>query len=327
MAERFGVTTETVTPASFNDVIKVSGTIMPSTGRAGIIAAPTAGIITFSRGIERGSRVAAGTVIATVRSSDVSGGDPNMGAKAAYDAARRELDRLKPLYEDKLVTASEYNAAVRAYEEASAAYSAKASTGAVRSSISGVITSIDVAEGQYVQVGETVATVSSSDRLTMRADVPEKYYQRIAGINDAVVSLPYSDSVITLSSIGGERVSAAATTPLTPGYVPVYFSFNNDGSVLPGASVEAYLLGNATDNVISVPVTALSEQQGLMYVFLRLDDECYTKVPVKTGRSDGKRIEIVSGLKPGDEVVATGTTTVRIAESSGVVPEGHSHNH
>lgn len=327
IAARFGVTTEKVSPSPFRDVIKVSGAVMPSTGRSGVIASPASGIISFSRGIEQGAHVGAGTVIATVRATEISGGDPNIAAKATLEAARRELERIKPLYEDRLVTAGEYNAALRAYEEASAAYSAKASTGAVTSPVKGVITSVDVAEGQFVQTGETVATVSSSDRMTLRADVPEKYYSRIGAVNDAVVCLPYRDAAITLSETGGQRISQTATAPVTPGYIPVYFSFDNDGSVIPGASVEVYLLGNAADNVITVPLSALSEQQGLMYVFVRLDDECYAKIPVKTGRSDGKRIEIISGLKGGEEVVAIGTTTVRIAESSGVVPEGHSHNH
>ncbi len=327
MAKRFGVTTETVKPGTFRDVIKVSGTIMPSTGRSGIVSSPASGIIYYANGIERGSQVSAGTIIAKVRSNGISGGDPNKAAKATLDACKRELDRLTPLYEDRLVTASEYNAALRAYEEADAAYSAKAATGTVTSPITGIITSIDVAEGQFVQVGEAIASVSSSERLTLRADVPEKYFDRLSAFDDATISLPYSDINISLSSVEGKRISQATTAAVTPGYIPVYFSFKNNGTVIPGANVETYLLGNKSDDVITVPLTSLSEQQGLMYVFVKLDDECYTKVPVTTGRSDGKRIEITGGLKDGDEVVATGTTTVRIAESSGVIPEGHSHNH
>ena len=64
-----------------------------------------------------------------------------------------------------------------------------------------------------------------------------------------------------------------------------------------------------------------------MYVFVRIDDDCYRKLPVRTGSNDGQRIEILSGLDGGEDVVVTGTTTVRIAESSGVIPEGHNHNH
>lgn len=327
-AERFGVTTETVKPAKFHDVLKVSGYIAPSTTGEAVVVAPTSGIITFAGGIERGSKVSSGAIIATVKSSGVSGGDPNQAAKATYEAAKRELDRLKPLYEEKLVTASDYNAALRAYEEAKASYSANASAGRISSPISGVITSIDAGQGQYVETGEMIATVSSSSKLTLRADVPEKYYSRLSSINDATVRLPYSETVLTIGQMNGKRIASDGSARASiPGYIPVYFTFDNDGSVLPGSNVEVYLKGQEIDDVISVPISALSEQQGEMFVFVRLDEDCYRKVQVKTGRNDGECIEILSGLKAGDNVVTKGTTTVRIAESSGVVPEGHSHNH
>lgn len=328
MAERFGVTTETVSPTSFSDAIKVSGEILSSPTDAAVIASPTSGILSFLPGIAAGTKVKAGTVIAQVSASGVTGGDQNLAAKAAYDAAKRELNRLRPLYEERLVTASEYNAALRAYEEAKAGFSSAASAGNITSPISGVITSIDANQGQYVEVGAPVATVSASTRLTLRADVPQRYYNRIGAINDAIISLPYSDTSILLSEIGGKRITAAdALASTAPGYVPVYFSFDNDGSFIPGASADVYLRSAEAADLISVPLSALSEQQGQFYVFVRLDDECYRKQLVTTGRNNGSRVEIKSGLEPGDNVVVTGATTVRIAEASGTVPEGHSHNH
>ncbi len=113
----------------------------------------------------------------------------------------------------------------------------------------------------------------------------------------------------------------------SPGYVPVFFSLDNNGEFIAGSGVDVYLQSDSSDNVISVPMSALSEQQGQYYVFVKLDDECYRKALVSTGRSNGNRIEIKSGIEPGDNIVVTGTTTVRIAESSGNIPEGHSHNH
>lgn len=53
----------------------------------------------------------------------------------------------------------------------------------------------------------------------------------------------------------------------------------------------------------------------------------FRKIPVTIGRSDGSRREILSGISAGDRIVARGTTFVRLAESSGAVPEGHSHSH
>lgn len=49
--------------------------------------------------------------MATVNAQAVAGGDSNAAAKAALDAAKRELDRLEPLHADRLVTDDVYNAA------------------------------------------------------------------------------------------------------------------------------------------------------------------------------------------------------------------------
>ncbi len=328
MAERFGVATETVVVSPFYDALKVSGEILPSPTDAAVLVAPTAGIVHFSRGIEPGSKITAGTAIAHVSASEVTGGDRDKAARAALDAAKRELDRITPLYDERLVTASEYNAALRDYETAKAAYSPSASAGTIKSPISGIITSIDVRQGQYVEAGAQIASVSSSVRLTLRADVPQRYFSRVPSFADALVSLPYSDETVALGEIGGRRTATADNvTSSTPGYIPVYFSFDNNGQFLPGAGVDVYLRSADADELISVPLSALSEQQGQFYVFVRLDDECYRKTLVTTGRNNGERIEIKSGLKPGENVVVAGTTTVRISEASGTVPEGHSHNH
>lgn len=328
VAERFGVATEIVKTAPFADALKVSGEILSAPTDAAVVVAPTAGILTFMPGIDRGVKIGAGAKIATISASGVTGGDQNLAARAALDAAKRELDRLKPLYDERLVTASDYNAALRAYEEAKAGFSSAAQTGAITSPINGIIVSIDAARGQYVEVGTPVATVSSTARMTLRTDVPQRYYNRIADFKDALVKLPYSDKSVRIGDLKGSRTSAGANVATsTPGYIPVYFSFDNDGSFVPGANAEVYLQSSEDNDIISVPLSALSEQQGLYYVFIRLDEECYRKIPVKTGRNNGSRIEILSGLNAGDEVVVEGTTTVRIAESSGAVPEGHSHNH
>ena len=97
--------------------------------------------------------------------------------------------------------------------------------------------------------------------------------------------------------------------------------------LLPGTAVEVYLQGAPRDNVVTVPVSALSEQQGNFFVYIQLDKEGYLRSPVKLGESNGKDVEILSGVHNGDRVVYEGATAVRLAASSNVIPEGHSHNH
>lgn len=112
------------------------------------------------------------------------------------------------------------------------------------------------------------------------------------------------------------------------GYIPVYFTIpDNAGSLIGGSYCEVYLMGNTREGVISVPEGAVSEQQGEYFVYTEHLPGHYEKQPVKIGMTDGRRREILSGLSAGDKVVTEGMTFVRLAETSGVVPEGHSHSH
>ena len=49
--------------------------------------------------------------------------------------------------------------------------------------------------------------------------------------------------------------------------------------------------------MISVPVSALTEEQGVHFVYIREDEECYRKQEVRLGASDGQQTEITEGLK------------------------------
>ncbi|MDE6310443.1 MAG: efflux RND transporter periplasmic adaptor subunit [Muribaculaceae bacterium] len=329
MADRFGVVCDTVSLGDFVEVIHAPARVLATGAEVATVAAPTSGIVSYSRSALPGREVSRGTSLASIRSGAVTGGNPNLAAKAALDAASRELERLKPLYEERLVTASEYNAAVAAYESARAAYSSAAASGAATAPISGVILSIDATEGSFVEVGTPLATIATDRNLTVRLDVPRSFGRRLADFTDARLDLGDGSSML-LSSLGGKRVGAATSPAATSAsaYIPVFFSVpNTDGALSSGAGFDAWLLGANRPGVIAVPVTALSEQMGEYFVYERLDDECYRKLPVRLGSSDGARVEILEGLQTGQVIVFKGATTLRLSENAKAIPEGHSHNH
>lgn len=326
-AEQFGVEVMAVSPSTMNDVVKVVGTVGGTASGTGSVSAPTAGIFTFNGDIVVGSRVSKGQVIGTVTASAVSGGDANQAARATLEAAKQELDRLKPLYEQQLVTAERYNQAVMAYNVAKASYSPSAASGRVTAPSSGTITELSVGQGQYVEPGTVIARIADGSTLTLTLDVPDRYAAMIPAATDARVVVNGTGEVVDLSNLGGRKITTGATTTLRPGYLPVVFTFNSNGLFSPGAVVETYLLGAPRTDVITVPVEAISEQQGNYFVYVRVDEEGYLKSPVTLGARDGRNIEILSGVHPGDEVVVKGVTAVKLAEKSGVVPEGHSHSH
>mgnify|MGYP001025818985 CR=1 FL=1 len=325
-AKRFGIKTQTISLQPFNDAIRVSGKIINSSSDIATVSSPTPGIVTLYSNITEGATIKRGQSIANVSSSNISGGDPNAAARVTLNAAKKELDRLTPLLEDGIVTRKEYNAALAAYESAKAAYSSSASSGRCTSPIAGVITGLSVKTGDYVEAGTPIATISKNATLTLRADLPEKYRQILHEIDGASVRAPYTDSWISLDSLNGKRVDSP-NIAASAGYIPVYFTFDNDGSLSAGGFVEIYLIGANVEDVIAIPTKAIVEQQGNYFAYVKTSDHGYEKRKIHLGITNGTHTRIESGLNVGDNVVVEGAMMVKLAEISGAVPPGHSHNH
>ncbi|WP_446786472.1 efflux RND transporter periplasmic adaptor subunit, partial [Macellibacteroides fermentans] len=137
----------------------------------------------------------------------------------------------------------------------------------------------------------------------------------------------YDNEVYKLSDLNGRLLSFGKASGGQSFYIPVTFEFYNIGDIIPGSFVSVYLLSNPLENVISVPVSALTEEQGLNFVYLQLDEEGYKKQEVTLGQSNGDRVQVLSGLKAGDKVVTKGVYQVKLAAVSSIMPEGHSHSH
>ena len=145
-------------------------------------------------------------------------------------------------------------------------------------------------------------------------------------IKSANFATQYGDRIFNVEALGGRLVSVGRNQSGTSYYIPVTFEFENREKLIPGTFAEVWLLTSVRDNVISVPTSALTEEQGLYFVYLKLDESCYRKQEVTPGESDGARTEIISGLSAGDNVVVKGAYNVKLASASNAIP-AHTHNH
>ena len=329
-----GLQTEVVSAGEFTAVIRTSGEISAAVGSEQIIVAKSSGVISFIKNVSaEGAELRANQKLATISSKSLATGDKLVQIKAEYEAAEQAYNRAKKLNEEKIVSAKEVERLKAEYLSAKSRYDAVAKSSdksggvALTSPISGYLKSRLVEEGDFVEEGTAIAVVTQTRRLQLRAEVPEKYYAELRNVKGANFTTSYDDKLYKLSDMNGRLLSYGRTSTDGAFYVPVTFEFDNCGDVLPGAFVEIYLLTGGRHNVITLPVSAVTEQQGLKFVYIKLDDECYKKQEVKTGLTNGERIEILSGLEAGQEVVTRGVTQVKLAASASVVPEGHSHSH
>lgn len=326
----FGITTETVTAGDFAEVIHTSGQILSAMGDEMTVVAKTSGIISFGR-LTEGSAVGKGSLIATISSKELGGGDQLAKAKAAFEAARKEYERDLQLSKDNIVSESHLDQSRLAYEQAKAEYDALASgttkdgNVSVTSPLGGFIKKLSVSQGDYVETGTPIAVVSQNRRLRLRADVSEKYYGLISGVKDANFSTSYSDETYNLKALNGRLVGYGKASD-GDYYIPVTFEFDNKGDLIAGSYVNVYLKSSSSSRAISVPVGAVVEDQGVYYVFVQNDETGFLKREVKLGQSDGQRVLIKSGLNEGDVVVATGAIQVKLASVT-AVPAGHTHSH
>lgn len=330
-AEAAGVKVSTIEPGTFEQVIKTSGQIMAAQGDESVAVATVPGVVTFRGKVTEGMSVGKGTALVTISSNNIADGDPVQRARIAYDISKKEYDRMKALVKNKIVSDKDFAQAEQNFENARISYEALAKNHtaggqAVTSPISGFVKNILVKEGDYVNIGQPLVSVTQNRRLFLRAEVSEKYYPYLRSINSANFSTPYNNKVYELRELDGRMLSFGKAAGENSFYVPVTFEFDNKGDVVPGSFVEVYLLSSPMENVISLPRTALTEEQGLFFVYLQLDEEGYRKQEVTLGADNGKSVQILSGVKAGDRVVTSGAYQVKLASASNAIP-AHSHEH
>jgi RND family efflux transporter MFP subunit len=330
-ARAVGLTTETVARGTFQHVLKTSGRIQASQGDEVTIAATANGIISFANpSMTDGSPVGAGQPVVTISARELPEGDPAAKAKIEYETALKEFQRAETLVKDQIISAKEHGQAKLRYETAKTAYHAQAARVTARgvnvtSPISGFVKNRLVGQGEYVTVGQPIATVARNKRLQLRAEVSENHYRALKTIRCANFKPAYDDVVYKLADLNGRLLSFGKASGQQSFYIPVTFEFDNVGDIIPGSFVEVFLLSTPGEGVISVPVASVTEEQGLFFVYLQLDDEGYRRQEVTLGQNNGERVQILAGLNEGDRVVTRGVYQVKLAAISSVMPEGHSH--
>lgn len=330
-AKAAGVEAETVRAGSFRNVIHTSGQVLAAQGEEATVVAASSGVVSFSRKVAEGMQVGKGTELLSVSAAHIQDGDPVQKAKVAYEKAKEEYERAQKLVSSQIVSQKDFAALREAYENARLTYEAlkpsKSGKGvSVKSPIGGFIKTCLVKEGDYVTVGQPLMTVTQTRRLVLKAEVSERYYAQLSQVVSANFQTPYNNKVYSLENLEGKLLSFGKSSGDTSYYVPVTFEFDNRGDMVPGSFVEVYLLSGERSGVLSLPLSALTEEQGVYFVYLKLDEECYKKQEVKLGTSDGSRVEILSGVKDGDTVVTRGAIHVKLASASNAIP-AHTHNH
>lgn len=332
-AEAIGIAVERVEAGTFHGVIHTSGKVLSASCDESTVVATISGRVGYSDHISEGMKVKGGTPLFTITSADmqVADGDPVQRARIDFEKAERDYQRARLLIEDKIISEKDLAVAKAEYEAAHLTFTSVQKTRSAGGLVvpaprGGYVKQCLVNAGDYVEAGQPLAVITQNQHLYLRAEVPERRYNELNRIRCAKFRTSYSKTLYDITDMGGHIQSYGRSAEVNNAYIPVIFEFNNTGDVVQGSYAEIYLITDDRPNVLTLPVTALTEEQGIYFVYVRIDDDGYRKQEVTLGESDGHRVEILTGLAGGEEVVVKGALQVKLASASNAIP-AHTHNH
>ncbi|HEX9022248.1 MAG TPA: efflux RND transporter periplasmic adaptor subunit [Geobacteraceae bacterium] len=180
---------------------------------------------------------------------------------------------------------------------------------AVRSPISGTITEKHAIVGELADPSKSLYTVANLSSVWIMVDVSEKDLAKVHRgqvANVAVTAFPDLKLKGRITYIA-DLVDEATRT------VKARVEVANPGRKLKPemfATVELALAAGAPP-VLAVPEDALQDLDGRKVVFVAEGKDQFVSRPVQTGRSAGGLVEIVSGLKEGENYAAKGSFIIK----------------
>lgn len=209
-----------------------------------------------------------------------------------------DLDQLLSSAKNKLLLWGMSEAQINALER-----SGKASpTTTFYSNRSGIITSMDIREGEYVMEGGTIMQLADLSTLWAEAQVYSSQLSSIERNAVAEVRIPGSDLEPVKGKI--EFINPEINSDTRINLVRVAIK-NPSMELKPG--LPAYVvIKNPARNTLSLPIDAVLRDGDGASVWIRTGPHNFRSTKVRTGIEQDDRIEILSGLNEGDVVVTSG---------------------
>ncbi len=271
--------------------------------------------------VEEGTTVRKNRILATLDDTELQ--LQVQQARARAENSRRLFDRAKDMFHKNLISKEQYDDAKFQYETAASQLEAaqlQLLYAKIRAPISGVVTQRFIELGNQVSVNQKVFTMVDYDTLYARIFIPEKDIPKVhVGQRATVTVEAYPGRVFK----GRVKMISPIVDPAS-GTVKVTVDLLKRGTpLLPGMFATVRIITETHPKALVIPKRALLLESETDRVFV-VQDSVARQRDVKLGFSDGDRVEVLSGLTPGEWVVVVGQeglqngAQVRMVTESGV---------
>jgi HlyD family secretion protein len=227
-------------------------------------------------------------------------------AQAQYETARQHLISLEKVGKEELIKAAE--AQVQVAKGRVDAARAQLSYAEIRSPIGGVVADRPLYPGEMAAAGTPLLTVMDISRVVARANVPAAEVAHLKVGYAATLSPTDSAEQIP----GTVTVVSPAVDPNTT-TIQVWVEAVNAGARLkPGMGVRVSITADTIPNAIVIPETALLPGAGGNSEVIVIDKGLVAhERAVEVGVREDGSVQILNGVKPGEQVVTMGGLGLR----------------
>ena len=271
------------------------------------VAARAAGTLTSVR-VQRGDRVSKGQVLATV---DANVLDANIAElRTRLSLAKIVYEKQAGLWKQQIGTEIQYLQAKNTYESLQrnlASLNQQRAMYNVVAPYNGIVDNVLPKLGESVAPGAPVVQLNSGKGGKILADVSEAYAGSIKAGDKALVNLPDLSATEIPSTV---RTVSRTISPTSRTFtVELRLPADQTAHLRPNmvATVRIQNYGRASATVLPVDLIQHDEQNAYVLVVGKEKGASVAeKRIIKTGETYNGKQEILSGLKPGDEVISGG---------------------
>ena len=194
----------------------------------------------------------------------------------------------------------------------------------VRAPFSGTIDDVITEQGSVVAPGASqLMRIVNLNDMYIETAVPEAYLTSVTNGKTVNIDFPVLGKVVEAKiRQAGSFINPANRTFKIEVDVP-----NKDGMIKPNLTAKLKINDYTNNNAIMIPLSVISENaQGQQYVYI-VEDLNGNKVGkteriiIKTGRSQGDNIEVLSGLEIGMDIVQEGARSVKEGQDVEIINE------
>ena len=221
--------------------------------------------------------------------------------KQLLDDAATALQSKQASYDLSLQTAKNLRASIQGSEASMKLADRQLRDTDIRSPFDGYVEKRLVNLGELVKTQMPVMAVVRVDPLKVIAEIPEKM---APCIKDGQAVELHVDAYPDQTFIGKvSRISPAVNTA-TRAFPFEALVPNQDARLKPGTFARVHIESSKIDNVLTLPYATMQYRYGVNRVFVVEGDKLAVR-ELKVGDRLGERIEILSGVKAGEQVAAT----------------------